>query len=172
MEFNHYEINGPNGPEPMGSALYNSKFYVHSNFGWDHVYEFQNMFDYNLYGDPAMFRVGLNNGSPLKPTISGPLSGKTGVEYDYIFRSVDPTDEEIYYHVIWGETDIPDKYGPYSSGEEVIIKHKWNESGSYKVEVRAVDPNNEESDSAELIVTMPRYKLSYSRLINLLKMII
>jgi hypothetical protein len=58
-EFNRHVINGPSGPERLGDALYNSKFYSHDNFGWDHYYEYKNMFDYNLYGDPALVREGI-----------------------------------------------------------------------------------------------------------------
>jgi hypothetical protein len=57
-EFNHYMIEGPSGPEKLGNALYDSKFYCNQNHGWDHYYEYKNMFDYNLYGDPALVREG------------------------------------------------------------------------------------------------------------------
>jgi len=63
-EFNHYMINGPSGPERIGDALYNSKFYVHHNFGWDHYYEYQNMFCYNLYGDPSLIQKGTSGNIP------------------------------------------------------------------------------------------------------------
>ncbi|MCK4822299.1 hypothetical protein KA005_41435, partial [bacterium] len=70
-EFNRYLINGPYGIEQLGDALYDSKFYVHDNFGWDHYLEFQNMFDYNLYGDPAMIQQGTTSGAPFPPVITG-----------------------------------------------------------------------------------------------------
>lgn len=57
-EFNRYMINGPSGPEKVSNALYNSKFYCNQNYGWDHYYEYQNMFDFNLYGDPSLVREG------------------------------------------------------------------------------------------------------------------
>jgi hypothetical protein len=63
-EFNHYMINGPNGSQPIGLALYESKYYVHYNFGWDTwYYEYKNMYNYNLYGDPSMRREGISNPS-------------------------------------------------------------------------------------------------------------
>ena len=61
-EFNHYMINGPTGPEKVGNALYDSKFYCHQNYGWDHYYEYKNLFDYNLYGDPSLVREGVSVG--------------------------------------------------------------------------------------------------------------
>ncbi len=58
-EFNRYMICGPGGSEMLGDALYDAKFFSHQNYGWDHVYEYMNLYNYNLYGDPAMFREGL-----------------------------------------------------------------------------------------------------------------
>lgn len=66
-EFNHFMISGPYGPEPIGDALYDSKVYVHDNFGWDHYCEFLNMFDYNLYGDPTLVREGILQVEITKP---------------------------------------------------------------------------------------------------------
>jgi hypothetical protein len=63
-EFNHYMIDGPEGPQPIGVALYESKYYVHHNFGWDTwYYEYKNLYNYNLYGDPSMRREGISNSS-------------------------------------------------------------------------------------------------------------
>ena len=63
-EFNHYMIDGPEGPEPVGVALYESKYFVHHNFGWDDwYYEYKNIYNYNLYGDPSMRREGVSNSS-------------------------------------------------------------------------------------------------------------
>ncbi len=73
-EFNHYMIDGPSGPERIGEALYNSKSYVHYNFGWDHFYEYQNMFDYNLYGGPALVREGVPVGVRTENLLEPPRS--------------------------------------------------------------------------------------------------
>jgi len=63
-EFNHYMIDGPEGPEPMGVALYESKYFVHHTFGWDDwYYEYKNLYNYNLYGDPSMRREGISDSS-------------------------------------------------------------------------------------------------------------
>ncbi|MCP4631590.1 MAG: T9SS type A sorting domain-containing protein, partial [candidate division Zixibacteria bacterium] len=49
----------------VGEAIYDAKFYVHDNFGWeDWFYEYKNLYDYNLYGDPALVQPGVA-GSPL-----------------------------------------------------------------------------------------------------------
>jgi hypothetical protein len=73
-EFNRHMINGPSGPEPIGDALYDGKFYSNHNYGFDHYYEYKNMFDYNLYGDPALAREG------VAPFVCGDCNGNGTVE--------------------------------------------------------------------------------------------
>jgi hypothetical protein len=141
-EFNNYMINGP---IKLGEALYDSKFYVHSNFGWDHYYEYMNMYDYNLYGDPSMVREGLSSDTPSKPVIFGPPSGKKGIEYDFKIRSIDPTGDDVYYYVEWGDGEIEEWIGPYQSGEEVIISHSWDSNSLFGIRVKAKDDNGDES---------------------------
>jgi hypothetical protein len=157
-EFNHYMINGPNGPSKLGVALYDSKSYVHYNFGWDHPYEFMNMYDYNLYGDPSMIREGITSGAPNAPEISGPISGTNGEEYDYNFISIDVTDDNLYYYIEWGDGEIEEWIGPYTSGEQVTKSHSWSQDGSYVIRAKAKDEKGEESQWTILEISMPRNK--------------
>jgi Peptidase family C25 len=64
-EFNHQMIEGSSGPENLGPALYLAKSYCHLNGGWDHWYEYLNLFNFNLYGDPSMVQQGT---VPVTPT--------------------------------------------------------------------------------------------------------
>jgi hypothetical protein len=57
--FNHFLIDSPGGPERVGNALYDSKFYCDQNYSWDHYSEYWNAFGYNLYGDPSLIREGI-----------------------------------------------------------------------------------------------------------------
>jgi hypothetical protein len=157
-EFNRYMINSPNGPLKLGEALYDSKAYVHYNFGWDHEYEFMNMYDYNLYGDPSMIREGINSSAPSAPLINGSTNGKSGVEYDYTFISIDPTDDDLFYYVEWGDGEIENWIGPYSAGEQIVINHSWGKGGSYIIRAIAKDVNDAESDWTTLEVSMPKNK--------------
>lgn len=58
-EFNRRILNGHGVSKKVGPALYDSKFYCNHHYGWDHYYEYKNLYDYNLYGDPAMVREGI-----------------------------------------------------------------------------------------------------------------
>jgi hypothetical protein len=62
-EFNRFLVDGPQGPEPAGDALYHAKAFVHQNYGFDHWYEYLNMHGLQFYGDPSMARTGAT-GSP------------------------------------------------------------------------------------------------------------
>jgi hypothetical protein len=50
-DFNRYVIAES---ERVGDALYDGKFYATENYGWDHVYEYMNLYNFNLFGDPAL----------------------------------------------------------------------------------------------------------------------
>jgi hypothetical protein len=54
-EFNR---NGIIENDPLGKALYDAKYYCYVNYGWDHYYELMNQYNFDLYGDPALKRVG------------------------------------------------------------------------------------------------------------------
>ncbi|MBD3161998.1 MAG: hypothetical protein GF346_06875 [Candidatus Eisenbacteria bacterium] len=38
----------------VGDALYNGKFHATTYYGWDRVYEYMNLYNFNLYGDPSL----------------------------------------------------------------------------------------------------------------------
>jgi hypothetical protein len=136
-EFNHYMINGPEGSNPIGVALYESKFYVHLNFGWDDwFYEYKNMYNYNLYGDPSMMREGLTNVSPeidiihpesaiylsnskIIPFFTPVIIGKIDIVTNY---SENVHYVEFYVDGILRETDIEEPY-QWTWDEKGFLKH-------------------------------------------------
>jgi hypothetical protein len=167
-EFNHYMINGPNGPSKIGEALYDSKFYVHNNFGWSHYLEYQNMYDYNLYGDPTMVREGITINSPSKPDIEGPNAGKLNIEYTFTFVSTDPDGDAVMYNVDWGDGNTEwTEYG--DSGVEVTLKHTWTSQGTFTIKAQAVDIHGAKSDWAEFPITIPRNKAINKSITELLQ---
>ena len=79
------------------------------------------------------------NSAPGKPTITGPISGKVSVQLDFSVESTDPEGHDIYYMVIWGDGDIQDYTGPYSSGEAATFSHVWTSAGEYTIIVKPKD---------------------------------
>lgn len=76
------------------------------------------------------------NAPPSKPSINGPLLGKSNISYEYLFCSTDPDNDEIYYEIDWGDEDIV-RVGPFKSGYCFKVSHKWIEGGLYDLEICA-----------------------------------
>jgi len=100
--------------------------------------------------------------APEAPTIIGENEGVTGEEYEYIFSTIDPNGDDVYYNIDWGDGHFEDWFGPYASGEEVVVSHTWDEQDTYTIRARAKDTNNLWGPWGELEVTMPVNQHSYS----------
>lgn len=118
------------------------------------------------------------NTAPDTPIIEGPANGKKRISYNFTFKSEDPDRTDIWYVVEWGDNNNSGWLGPYGSGIEVTMSHKWNRGGTYTIRCKAKDPYDDESDLAELKITIPRnrettfllYKWFLERIIILYKM--
>ncbi len=80
--------------------------------------------------------------APDAPEINGPISGKPLIKYEYIFKSNSPLDRDIYYYIDWGDGSFENWIGPYGSGEEVKVEHRWVWGGAYTIKARAKDTEN------------------------------
>jgi outer membrane protein assembly factor BamB len=89
------------------------------------------------------------NHPPEAPTIDGPNSGGSGVEYTYTFASCDPDGDDIYYLIDWDDGTVEDWIGPYPSCQTVEINHGWSEPGTYNIIAKARDINDAESEWSE-----------------------
>ena len=83
--FFHYLINNS---EKVGNALFDSKVYYRNHFftwGWQSQ---ENLFDFCLYGDPALVREGVEVGarvvatSPVQNKLSVPVSANTSMTFN------------------------------------------------------------------------------------------
>ncbi|KYK23197.1 hypothetical protein AYK24_07860 [Thermoplasmatales archaeon SG8-52-4] len=73
------------------------------------------------------------------PSIDGPTEGNPNIEYEYTFVTNDPEEDEIFIQIDWDDgTDI-EWVGPFDSGEEVTIDHKWVEEGFYEIRAKSKD---------------------------------
>ena len=100
----------------------------------------------------------LDPDAPSAPDINGPTSGNAGTEYDYTFKATSPLERDVYYYVDWGDNTVQDWIGPYISGEEATLSHKWSSEGTYTIKARAKDTDNLWGPWGELEVSMPRNK--------------
>ncbi len=96
---------------------------------------------------------------PDKPTIKGPKSGKPGIWYDYTFVSDDINGDDVYYFIEWGDGEVEEWLGPFSSGDEVIVNHSWRKWRRYTIRAKAKDTNDLEGEWVYLKVTIPRTRV-------------
>jgi uncharacterized protein YceK len=97
----------------------------------------------------------LTDRPPGTPTINGPVEGAPGNAYLYRLTSTDPDGDMVYYYIDWGDGDISDWIGPYTSGAIATVTHEWAAEGTYTVQAKAKDSFGAESGWATLEVTMP-----------------
>jgi outer membrane protein assembly factor BamB len=109
---------------------------------------------YSEYGYLFAFGV-FDPDAPTAPTIIGRIRGTIEKSYDYIFRSVSPIGNDVFYQIDWGDGKITEWLGPYDSGESIVINHIWYNEGNYNIQARAKDIQNLWGPWGELDVTMP-----------------
>jgi len=155
--------------ETVGEALYHSKYFCNSEYGWDNYAENIDMFTFNLFGDPTLkLKRIVGNQPPSKPIITGPSSGKIRTEYTFQVTSTDPEGDQIRYLFDWGE-ELSSWTEPFASGKTINSSYTWSKKGDYEVRVKAKDSHNKESEwSDPFPVSMPKTKfiVSFSNLAN------
>jgi len=97
----------------------------------------------------------LDPDAPDAPTIKGPIKVLPFINYKYSFVTISPTGKEVYYYINWGDNTIDGWLGPYPSGKNVTIQHKWYK-GEYTIKVRAKDTDNLWGPWGTLEITVPK----------------
>ena len=116
-------------------------------------------YETNLFGDPALSFFAIEepqNNPPNKPDITGPNSGKPKIEYEFTFVTTDPDNNDVYYYVEWGDETNGSWFGPYPSGQEVILNHTWTKKEIYTISAKAKDIFDEESEWTILEIDLPK----------------
>lgn len=73
------------------------------------------------------------------PVISGPTIGNPGIKYDYTFITEDPEDDNIWLYIDWDDGTNSGWIGPYESGEQVVMSHKWDVDDRYEIKAKSKD---------------------------------
>ena len=103
------------------------------------------------------------NFPPDSPAISGPYWMLPKISYNFKISTTEPEDEEIFFLIEWGDDEIEEWIGPYSSEEVVTLYHKYIEKGIYHINVTAKDVNGFLSETVEKQV---KVSLTRNRIIN------
>ncbi len=111
------------------------------------------------WSEPYPIRIG--NEPPDAPEITGPSTGKPGIEYEFNFTTTDPEGDNIWYDIKWNDGDELIDYGPYLSGEKITFAHTWNDERVYTIKARARDELGSYGEWSE-----HRINIQQSRAIN------
>ena len=98
------------------------------------------------------------NSAPNIDFYNGPIRGKVGINYQYNIQATDPDGDDVWYYVDWDDGTYDDWFGPFLSGETIIVNHTWVKQGIYRTKAKARDIHGAESDWEELVVTIPKNK--------------
>ena len=104
---------------------------------------------------PLMIPSVEGNFPPRNPNIDGRVIGRRGKEYEYTLFTIEPENEDVYFYVDWGDETNTGWFGPYSSGEEIVISHTWYDSNIYSVNAKSKDIHDNESGWRNLEVAIP-----------------
>jgi hypothetical protein len=79
---------------------------------------------------------------------------------EYTFSAIDPEGDDVYFFIIWGDGFYTPWVGPFKSGENVSIHHRWRSQGSFEIKAKAMDVNDFEGVwSDPFPVSVPRLRM-------------
>jgi len=91
------------------------------------------------------------NRCPSKPTITGPINGSVGVEYEYSIFAIGPDGDMVQYVIDWNDGVITTM--PFFPSETTAsTRHMWNSAGTYYVTAYAEDEYGAVSEIVNLTV--------------------
>ena len=113
-----------------------------------------------IIDEVKVYKGVVGNLEPLPPNIKGQKEGKIKTEYEYTFNAEDPDDDQVRYHITWGDgksewTDF------FDQGTDVKVKHIFENKNTYTIEAYAQDIKGADGEKATYEVTMPKSKVFY-----------
>jgi hypothetical protein len=132
-EFNRYMISLG---AKVGDALYDGKFYATTNYGWESVYEYMDLYNYNLYGDPALQVEGATAGVAWDVSDGGagvrmeackpnPFASTTGIRFALPAEG----HVRVTVHDVRGKQVATIDEGTFGAGEHSLTWNGADESG-------------------------------------------
>jgi len=111
--------------------------------------------DYSLVVSPVL-------SAPYPPQINGSTEGDIGREADFTFVTTDPGNSDVYYWIDWGDGNIEEWFGPYTSGSIVTSSHAWSTTGSFAITAKAKNTLGSEggwSDPFTITIVAPQLEI-------------
>jgi len=138
----------------LGKAQAYSKDRMAPTINWDYTWRsiIQGCL---LFGDPALkIKIGQFSNPPATPVVSGPTHGIYFQNLTYTTVTTEPDGEPLYYQFDWGNGNLSDWFGPYSSGVPVSAVYAWSGMGTFSVKVIAKDNRSSVSEWSNVITVM------------------
>lgn len=137
----------------VAESLYKAKFDYFTDYLWYDWTSYQNLYAFNVYGDPATsFETITSLNAPSKP--ASPQGQNSGVIFTNISFSTFSTDgdnHELFYQWNLGNNQLSSWIGPFEEGKKIEIPLQWTQPGFYNISVRAKDSSGMESDWSDPI---------------------
>jgi hypothetical protein len=123
-------------------------------------YPFGNWYIENPDWDSCFKTYGYNreNEPPNTPIITGPNKSNIDEEIQFNISCEDPDDDDVYYYIDWGDDQINEWIGPYSSEHQVKLSHIYSEQGDYLIKIKSKDIFYEESEFTTFQISIPKSK--------------
>lgn len=100
----------------------------------------------NEYWSDTLTVTITKSGAPSNPIITGPSKVRVGILHEWTVVSTDPEGSDITYYWDWGDKCGASWYGPYPSGEVVVLPHIYTDVSTYIINAMAMDDESTESD--------------------------
>lgn len=118
--------------------------------------------------DAWLVKLRWGNIQPGAPTITGPNIGEWATYYYFNFSSIDPDNDDVKYHIDWGDGYI-NKTDFKQSGDKVMISHLWRLDGTFTIIAKAEDQYGLEGPETEKTFKVPRNREINNRYFNFLR---
>jgi len=102
------------------------------------------------------YPVRIGDQPPNAPTITGPASGKPGIEYSFTVVTTDPEGDKVSYYIDWKDGTYTNWTDWNDSGIVLIFSHTWVKKGTFTIEASAKDNFGKIGEAGTLKVIIPR----------------
>jgi len=107
-----------------------------------------------------------SNTAPQEPSIQGKIKANQLKRQSYNFTAIDPEGNDLYYNIDWGDGSSEEWIGPFMSGETIFVKHRWGNSGNYKIRAKTKDVFDDESPWSTIEIQLSKSKITLNQPLN------
>ena len=150
------------GPYPSGDTC--EAFHIWNDEGYFEVRvkAMDENFAQSNWSESSIIHI-VYNFPPDMPTIKGQYWLLPMIPYNFRISTTEPDGENVFFLIEWGDGEIDEWIGPYSSEEVVSLSHKYTSVGYYTINVTAKDINDFKSETKEKYI---KVSLSRNRIIK------